>query len=245
MDVICYHGTPIGGANVEIARFLPTHHALVPWTYPKDLEVVMECCPSFVLDNGAFTIWRQGGTMDAAGYAKWVEGIWRHPGFDWAIVPDVIDGSEADNDAMLADWPRKIPGVPVFHLHESLDHAEKLSHEWPIVALGSSGQWDTPGTLDWWRRMNELKQAFCGDEDQPRCKLHGLRMLNPAIFSNLPLHSADSTNAAQNGARNGALIDPKLTSGQGAIITAMRIENHQSSATWKIKKLESSRLLFA
>jgi len=244
--VIHYHGTPIGGAKIEVARFLVGRHALVPWTYPCDLEAVMECCQSFVLDNGAFTIWRKGGEMDAAGYVAWCEGIYRHPCFDWALIPDVIDGDEQENDAMLAEWPRKIPGVPVFHLHESLERAERLSHEWPIVALGSSGQWDTPGTRDWWHRMNELKAAFCNKgQDQPRCKLHGLRMLNPAIFSNLPLHSADSTNAAQNGARNGALIDPKLTSGQGAIITAMRIENHQSSAAWKFKKVESSGLLFA
>ena len=32
----------------------------------------------------------------------------------------------------------------------------------------------------------------------PICKLHGLRLLNPAIFSVLPLEGADSTNVARN-----------------------------------------------
>ena len=33
---------------------------------------------------------------------------------------------------------------------------------------------------------------------RPITKLHGLRMLNPDVFSHVPFHSADSTNAALN-----------------------------------------------
>jgi hypothetical protein len=61
-------------------------------------------------------------------------------------VPDVIDGTEDDNDALLASWPADIRGVPVYHLHESLDRLDFLCTRWPTVALGSSGQWPTPGT---------------------------------------------------------------------------------------------------
>jgi len=38
----------------------------------------------------------------------------RHPGFDWAIIPDVIDGDEAANDALVTAWPfGMVVGVPV------------------------------------------------------------------------------------------------------------------------------------
>lgn len=230
--MIHYHGTPCGGKRIEAARFLKERHALVPFPRPEDLACVMEVCKSFVLDNGAFTIWKQGGSLDVAGYLEWVHGIYRHPGFDWALMPDSIEGDEAENDAMLADWPDKILGVPVYHLHESLDRAERLANEYPIVAIGSSGEWPDPGRKPWWRRMRQVMSVMCDDEGIPKCKLHGLRMLNPAIFSSLPLRSADSTNCAQNGARNGAVIDESLSSGQGAIITAWRIEAHNSPAKW-------------
>jgi hypothetical protein len=57
-------------------------------------------------------------------------------------------------------------------------------------------------------------------------------MLNPAIFTRLPLKSADSTNATQNGVRNGKMFGPEISSGQGSLITAWRIETHNSRATW-------------
>ena len=49
--------------------------------------------------------------------------------------------------------------------------------------------------------MPRAKQAIatiCDARARPICKLHGLRMLNPVIFTQLPLASADSTNVARN-----------------------------------------------
>ena len=46
-----------------------------------------------------------------------------------------------------------------------------------------------------------MMRAFYAISDstgRPICKIHGLRMLNPKVFSNLPLSSADSTNIARN-----------------------------------------------
>lgn len=231
--MIHYHGTPIGGRRVDAAEFLRGRHALVPFPRQDDLAVVMEVCASFVLDNGAFSIWRRGGVLDVDAYTQWAAECSRHPSCDWALIPDVIDGAEPANDSLLADWPRSVRGVPVYHLHESLDRAERLANEWDTVAIGSSGEWPTPGAPKWWRRMTEVMGVMCDEGGKPRCKLHGLRMLNPAIFSSLPLKSADSTNCGQNGTRNGKAIDSALTSGQGAMITAWRIEAHNSSATWE------------
>ncbi|ONN70702.1 hypothetical protein [Pseudomonas oryzihabitans] len=232
--MIHYHGTPIGGSRQDAARFLAGRHALVPFPRQDDIGIVAEVCQSFVFDNGAFTVWRQGGQLDVDGYAAWVEQWHRHPGFDWALIPDVIEGSEAENDRLIADWPQHLAGVPVWHLHESLERLDVLSRTWRTVAFGSSGQWASPGTDAWWKRINAAMATICDDQGRPRCRLHGLRMLDPAIFSRLPFASADSTNAAVNGgsiSRFGMYAPP--TAGQRASVIADRIEAHNSAAIWR------------
>ncbi|MCC0497252.1 hypothetical protein LJG12_22720 [Pseudomonas aeruginosa] len=197
--MIHYHGTPIGGTRQDAARFLAGRHALVPFPRQDDIAIVAEVCQSFCFDNGAFSVWKKGGTLDIEGYLRWVDDWRRHPGFDWALIPDVIDGDEADNDRLLEQWPEQLPGVPVWHLHESLERLQRLASVWRTVALGSSGQWATPGTAPWWKRISAAMNSICDAYGRPTCRLHGLRMLDPKIFGRLPFASADSTNAAVNG----------------------------------------------
>ena len=186
--MIHYHGTPIGGTNQDAARFLPGRHALVPFPRKDNLGIVAEVCQSFVFDNGAFSVWKSGKTLDVDGYTQWVDDWYKHPGFDWALIPDVIDGNEDDNDKLIEQWPAhlKHAGVPVWHLHESINRLKMLASEWRTVALGSSGEFASPGTKMWWQRMQAALSAICDDQGRPSCKLHGLRMLDPAIFTQLP-----------------------------------------------------------
>ena len=234
--MIHYHGTPIGGSRQDVARFLAGRHALVPFPRRDDMGIVGEVCKSFVFDNGAFSLWKRGGTLDIPGYMAWVREWCRHPGFQWALIPDVIDGTEAENVALVKAWRNSdlAPyGVPVWHMHESIEWLERLCNNWPVVALGSSGQWATTGTSAWWDRMGIALNAICDEHGRPPCKLHGLRMLDPSIFTHLPLASADSTNAAVNGgavARFG--MYPAPTAGQRAEVIAARIEAHQGAAAW-------------
>lgn len=231
--MIHYHGTPIGGTRQDVARFLSGRHALVPFPRQDDMGAVADLCQSFVFDNGAFSIWRRGGTLDVEGYIRWADDWHKHPGFDWALIPDVIDGDEKANDWLIEQWPGHLPGVPVWHLHESVERLQRLAGQWRTVALGSSGQWATPGTDAWWSRMGQAMDAICDDQGRPMCKLHGLRMLDPRIFALLPLASADSTNAAVNGGsvgRFGMYVPP--TAGQRAEVIANRIEAHNSAPAW-------------
>lgn len=242
--MIHYHGTPVGGVRQEAVRFLQRRHALVPFSYPDDIAVVAEVCQSFVLDNGAFTVWTQGGELDIPGYIAWVREWYRHPGFDWALIPDVIDGDEVENDDLLSIWPDDVPGVPVWHLHESTDRLVRLAQSYRTVALGSSGQYRSPGTAKWWARIGEAMSAICDEMGRPICKLHGLRMLDPAIFSRLPLASADSTSAAVNGgsiSRFGSYPAPTRATRQSVL--AERIEVHNSAPTFDPQPAQE--LLFA
>lgn len=231
--MIHYHGTPVGGTRQDVARFLMGRHALVPFPRQDDMGAVADVCQSFVFDNGAFSVWKRGGHLDVEGYLRWVDDWHKHPGFDWALIPDVIDGDEDANDVLLAGWPKHLPGVPVWHLHESTERLVRLASDWRTVAIGSSGQWATPGTTEWWQRVAEAMDAICDEQGRPMCRLHGLRMLAHDIFTRLPLASADSTNAAVNcGSVNrfGMYIPP--TAAQRAAVIAERIEMHSSAPAW-------------
>lgn len=130
-------------------------------------------------------------------------------------------------------------GIPVWHLHEDLGRLAYLvqcaeGRVYPAVALGSSGQWATPGTDAWWVRMGEAMEIACDEQGRPKCKLHGLRMLNPTIFSHLPLASADSSNVARNinlDTRWTGTYQP-LTPLQRALVLAERIELHATAHRW-------------
>lgn len=234
--MIHYHGTPIGGSRQDAARFLIGRHALVPFSYPGDIGIVADVCQSFCLDNGAFTVWKKGGQLDIDGYHLWVQEWIKHPNFDFALIPDVIDGDEQANDDLIdrfKDVGLAKYGAPVWHMHESIERLQRLCQEWRVVALGSSGQWASVGTASWWTRMSEAMDGICDAAGRPPTKLHGLRMLDPNIFTRLPLSSADSTNAAVNGgsvSRFGMYTPP--TAAQRAAVIAERIESHNSAAVW-------------
>lgn len=237
--MIHYHGTPVGGTRQDAARFLMGRHALVSFAYQDDMPIVAEACQSFVLDNGAFTVWKQGGQLDVDGYVRWVAEWYRHPGFDWALIPDVIDGDESDNEYLIRQWPQSLPGVPVWHMHESTARLLGLARRFRTVALGSSGEFASVGTPKWWDRMNVAMKTICDDQGRPMCKLHGLRMLDPQVFTNLPLSSADSTNAAVNGgslSRFGMYVPP--TAAQRATVIAERIEAQNSAAVFNIRPVQ-------
>lgn len=231
--MIHYHGTPIGGSRQDVARFLVGRHALVPYFRQDDISIVADVCQSFVLDNSAFTIWRKGGKMDYEGYLIWVEHWHKHPSFEWALIPDVIDGAEKENDTFLEMWDTKAKGVPVWHLNESIERLKVPCYKYEYVALGSSGKWDKPGEQQWWFRMTEVMDAICDEEGRPPCKLHGLRMLNEDVFTKLPLSSADSANAGRNNClvqRFGRYVPP--TAAQRTAVIADRIEQYNSAPIW-------------
>lgn len=242
--MIHYHGTPVGGTRQDASHFLMGRHALVSFAYPEDLPIVADVCQSFVLDNGAFTAWKQGKPMDVDGYLAWVHEWSRHPGFDWALIPDVIDGTDAENDELIRRWPKGLPGVPVWHMHEPTVRLTWLARQFRVVALGSSGEFASVGTAQWWTRMTQAMKAVCDEQGRPLCKLHGLRMLDPDVFSKLPLSSADSTNAAVNSgslSRFGTYLPP--TRAQRAAVIAERIEMYNSTPVFKEPSQEELCLL--
>lgn len=230
--MIHYHGGPLG-KSAQSHEFFAGRHSLISYAHRTELEIMAEVSHSFVLDNGAFSVWKSGKLLDVDGYTNWVDEWRKHPGFDWALIPDVINGTEKDNDILIADWPYLADGVPVWHLNESLDRLEKLSREWHRVALGSTEGME-PGSSRFWQRIAQAMDVVCDEHGRPNCKLHGLRMLDPKIFGSLPLSSADSAAASirsfMPGERFGIYL-PKKES-QRANIIADRVEAYNSVPRW-------------
>lgn len=237
--MIHYHGLPIT-PDAAAAQVLAGRHAFVSFGNPEQIDVAAEVCQSFALDNGAFGAWRSGAPIaDWTPYYAWADKHLKHPSCDWAVIPDVIDGDEKANNALLLNWPHGDKGVPVWHLHESLDRLSWLVGVWPRVALGSSGRWSTPGTNAWWARMAEAMSVACDSEGRPLAKLHGLRMLNPEVFCRLPLASADSCNIARNVGMDGAwsgTYAPPTKAWRGVVIAA-RVESVNSATRWEAPPL--------
>jgi hypothetical protein len=161
------------------------------------------------------------------------------------LIPDLIDGSEADNDALIADSDLKPRfGCPIWHLHESLNKLERLVWNWPRVALGSSGEFAEIGTFRWWSRMAEAMTVCCDREGFPLTRLHGLRMLDPQIVRSFPFASADSTNVARNiglDQRWTGSYTPINEAGR-AVVIADRIEAVNSPHRWV--RFETQQTLF-
>jgi hypothetical protein len=194
-----YFGLPIT-PETAAAVALTGAHGFPSFSEPRNLGLVAAVCQSFAIDNGAFPAWRSGKPItDWGPFYDWAAQCKLIPSCDFAVVPDVIDGTEEDNDALLAEWPLpKWFGAPVWHMHEGLDRLERLAAGWPRICIGSSGGFASIGTGRWWARMGQAMRVLCDDDGRPLCKIHGLRMLDPTIFGRLPFSSADSTNIGRN-----------------------------------------------
>lgn len=238
--MIHYHGLPITPATVAVTA-VNAGHAFVSFAHADQLGIAIEVCQSFAVDNGAFSAWVAGRPVtNWRPYYAWAEQCRRVPSCDFAVIPDVIDGDEAANDALLDEWPLPMWfGAPVWHMHESLDRLDRLANVYPRVCLGSSGEYATVGTPIWWARMKQAMHAVCGADGRPLCKLHGLRMLNPKVFTRLPLASADSTNIGRNVGidknwAKGNYLPP--TKEARAQVMRSRIEAHNSPSIFTFKE---------
>jgi len=244
--MIHYHGLPITPATVA-HKAIDAGHAFVSFRHNDQLTVAIEVCQSFAIDNGAFSAWKSGNPItDWTEFYDWALNLKKVPSCDFAVIPDVIDGTEQDNDALLKDCP--LPnwfGAPVWHLHESLERLDQLANTYVRVCFGSSGEYATVGTQKWWSRIGQAMRVICDDMGRPSCKLHGLRMLDTEIFTKLPFSSADSTNIGRNVGidahwKHGNYLPP--TKEMRAQVMRSRIETHNAPSVWAFHQVEQGNL---
>jgi len=232
--MIHYHGLPITPATAA-AQAVSGGHAFVSFRHKDQLGLAIEVCQSFAVDNGAFSAWKSGSPIVNWGhFYEWVDSIKNLPNFDFAVIPDVIDGSESDNDRLVRDWPFPNYGAPVWHMHESMERLESLVNNFFRVCIGSSGDYAFVGDAKWFDRMRQAMKVICDDRGLPKCKIHGLRMLNPDIFTKFPFASADSTNIGQNIGIDSAWRGTYMPMNKDARAAVMRsrIEAFNGASSW-------------
>jgi|TARA_Y100001938_G_scaffold151043_1_gene245437 hypothetical protein len=237
--MIHYHGGPITGESAPYMS-MTGKHSMISFARTEQMKVMAEICQSFAIDNGAFSVWKSGKEFDLDKFAEFISYWHLHPGFDFYLIPDVIEGSAADNQRMRADWSTLCDtrmwklGAPVWHLHEPIKVLEEMVQAFPRVALGSSGEYAVVGNQKWWNRMSEAMEVACDSDGRPKSKLHGLRMLTPTVFSHVPLSSADSTNVARSISMDNKWSGRYVpaSSRQKAEVLIHRIESHASANRW-------------
>lgn len=241
--MIHYHGLPITPATAA-AKVMRGRHAFVSFAHKGQLDIAVDVCQSFAVDNGAFSAWRSGNPIaDWREYYDWIAELAYLPNFDFAVIPDLIDGDEGDNDALVNEWPFvSYWGAPVWHMHESIGRLLRLGMRFPRVCIGSSGEFSLVGSTAWWNRIAEAMNAATDSLGRPMCKFHGLRMLNPEVFTRIPFASVDSTNIGQNvgidAAWRGTYQPPDKD--WRAMIMAERIEAHNGPSVWNKSFVQSS-----
>lgn len=190
--MIHYHGTPI--SPIKAIETMGGKHFCVSYARPDDLKRCLSIGQSLMLDNGAFSAKTRGLQFDRNGFYEWVEPLLAHP--NWAVVPDVIDGTEDEQREMVKSWPfRKEMGIPVWHLGLSISYLIELCDLWGRVCFGSAGEYWQIGTPKWCHRMDEAFNALVKTYGRQIPWVHGMRMLGQASGP-WPLASADSTNVA-------------------------------------------------
>ncbi len=226
--MIHYHGTPLTPRS-ELLK-LAGKNFCVSFANPQDADWCLANGQSVLWDNGAFSLHTKGREVDWLAYYRWLEPRLGHP--HWAVIPDVIDGTECEQRALLESWPFSSQlGAPVWHLGLSIDYLLEIADTWPRFCFGSTKQYWQVGSESWERRCDEAFNALA--KRHPKMPwVHILRGL-ALCGDRWPFASADSVNVARNYAT--AKVCPERM--------ARRIDAVQCPITWTVKQTQKEMLL--
>lgn len=207
---IAYHGTPLTPNDLLLS--LRGRHFCVSYYRPDQIEFCDQAAQSLMLDNGAFSAWKANEKRQAkglepivfdraywAGYHEFCRRWCARP-TTWAVIPDVIDAGEQEQDALIREWPAELRdrAAPVWHMDERIDRLLRLIDEWPRVCIGSTAEYRIVKSPDWIGRMDEVWDQLAGRRRFTPWlhMLRGMQLLKPACP--WPFASVDSTDLARN-----------------------------------------------
>jgi hypothetical protein len=188
-----YHGTPIT-PNTALYQLAGSHFC-VSHARPDNIKTAHEIGQSVMLDNGAFSVWRNGHEADWPSYYAWCD-RWLECPTTWAVIPDVITGTIDDQNRLIAEWPFRHRGAPVWHLREPIDRLLDLLQSFPRVCIGSSAEFATVLDDAWQRRMDETWNAISAEHKRTP-HVHMLRGM-ACVGRRWPFASLDSTDVGRN-----------------------------------------------
>lgn len=219
--MIHYHGTPITPMS-ELSKMAGKHFC-VSFEDHRDIDWCVKNGQSVMLDNGAFSAFTKGKTIDFKAYEEWIEPYLYPP--NWAIIPDVIDGSVEEQKElmkMFSHLPNHLVS-PVWHMSLPINWLLELADNFPRFCFGSSGKYWQVGSSVWCRRADEAWNELT--KRGHKSWVHMMRGL--ALCGDVyPFASADSTNVARNFKNKGSQICPERM--------ARRIDSVQSPLKWNV-----------
>lgn len=199
------HGGPHWGPIDVYKALYQNGWGLVSFNRPHLLKKMATLDTKIVLDNGAYSTWRSKKNEPGFNWDDhWTKFyLWVNQWFyriEWFIIPDVIEGTEEENDRLVSRVPSSLrdKAVPVWHSTESLERLVKLCKEYKLVAIGLCGEHYMPNSKIALARLTEVFNKIYIEEGLLDAKIHGLRMLNGTIMGNYPFHSCDSSSVAIN-----------------------------------------------
>jgi hypothetical protein len=203
---LVYHGTPMT-PKAALQAVLPGRASCVSFYRPDSIADVEAVSPFIMLDNGAFSFWKQALSAgkewdeqerDWRPFYDWVdERLWQ-PG-RWAVIPDRPGAPSQLNDALLNDWPFGMSrGAPLWHMDAPVERLGRLCERYDRVCLGWTGTGaDSEVDCPAFHRRREEVSRFLGNRWPV---LHMMRGV--AVAGRYPFTSADSTSLSQNGHRH-------------------------------------------
>ena len=242
--MIHFHGAPCPGDMDQQIKFFTKRDVLMSYAHRKNEGLLFGVCRTFVLDNGAFSLWKGGEDVDWNDFYDWVDQWRNHPRFEFFFIPDVIGGSDEENQELMEQCP--FPdhiSVPVYHLGESFRRLSEMVERYPRIAIGSTQGFELK-TMRFFNEMRKIFEVICDQEGVPQAKVHGLRMLDPEIVEKFPFSSCDSATASIK-----SMFDkewkhrfwPQSKAGRAALV-ADYLERAQSPSFYQLKPVQMELL---
>lgn len=188
-----YHGTPI--TPITALYELAGRCFCVSFAAPGDIRRVHAIGQSVMLDNGAFSQWKQGKPTNWPAYYEWAEEWLSYP-TTWAVIPDCIDAGADAQETLLTEWPFGQKGAPVWHMDEPIVRLLRLANNYPKICIGSTSVYAEVLSDPWRRRMDEAFDALA-HEFHFLPWIHMLRGMQ-CSGERWPFASVDSTDIARN-----------------------------------------------
>jgi hypothetical protein len=212
--MIHLHGSPFSGSKYDpevdelCAHLYGTGQAggLVSFMGKTQTELVIKNGNYVWFDNGAFSLWKRLkklGTLEGFDWDKhWTKFyMWllkHYSQIDKFLIPDVIEGSEEENDRLINSVPSMFreKAVPVWHTVESIDRFVRLCEEFDTVAIGACGPHEFIMGQACQDRLSLVFDEIYHRRNVP-VKIHGLRMTDNRVVAAFPFYSCDSTSVVQ------------------------------------------------
>jgi len=165
----------------------------------------------FMLDSGAYTVFRQGKTIDIDEYIKFIkDNILALPQIVYVNL-DVIGDGEASYKNWVYMRKKGLKPLPVFHAGSDVAILKKYLKKTDYIGLGALANMTCTKRLMYLDRI--WGQYLVDKKKMPICKVHGFGISGFDVMKKYPWYSTDSTSWFQS-AVYGKILLPKRIKGK-------------------------------